>query len=285
LLATSDECRHAFFKGLAAVSKVKGLAFCVVLTKIYTMTINSPLAVLADIHGNSLALRAVLDDAQRRGITRFVNLGDIFYGPLDPRETWHILQKLDMPTILGNQDRILLEGGALWEKMPAFRAAVSALGDEGTHWLRSLPATMVIDNDILLCHGTPKDDMSYLLEDISSGLPALRDCEDIEMDILPEVAECSLVLAGHSHHPGLVNCGHRTLVNPGSVGLPAYDDDSPPHIMASGSPHAKYCIVERTSSGWNTDFVSVEYNWQEASDMARQNGRDDWAEWLLSGMA
>lgn len=249
------------------------------------MSTQSPIAVLADIHGNSLALRAVLDDARQRGITRFVNLGDTFYGPLDPGGTWRILRELDMPTILGNQDRILLEGGAGVEKIPAFQAVITALGDQGMHWLKALPATMVVDKDVLLCHGTPKDDMAYLLEDIATGLPALRDCQDMEADILPEAAGCSLILAGHSHHPGLVNCGERDLVNPGSVGLPAYDDDSPPHIMASGSPHAKYCIMKRTPSGWDADFLSVEYDWQAASDMARNNGREDWAEWLLTGMA
>ena len=42
------------------------------------------LGVIADIHGNALALEAVLQDAQHRGARRFVNLGDIIYGPLQP---------------------------------------------------------------------------------------------------------------------------------------------------------------------------------------------------------
>jgi len=246
-------------------------------------TINS-IAVLADIHGNSLALKAVLEDIKRRDITHTVNLGDTFYGPLDPAGTWDILQKLSLPTILGNQDRILLEGGPDWDKLPAFQAAKTALGDTGMAWLKELPATKLLE-DILLCHGTPKDDMKYLLEDITTGLPSIRDCAEIEKDILPEADSCTLILAGHSHHPGQINCDNRTLVNPGSVGLPAYDDDTPPHVMASGSPHAKYAIVERTFSGWETHFISVEYDWQTAADMARNNAREDWAKWLLSGMA
>jgi hypothetical protein len=43
------------------------------------------LGLLSDIHGNALALEAVLEDVRRLGITRFVNLGDIVYGPLAPR--------------------------------------------------------------------------------------------------------------------------------------------------------------------------------------------------------
>ncbi|WP_319470191.1 metallophosphoesterase family protein [uncultured Pseudodesulfovibrio sp.] len=243
------------------------------------------LAVLADIHGNALALEAVLADARARGLTRFVNLGDTFYGPLDPGGTWLILREMDIPTVLGNQDRLLLEGGPQWEKLPVYTAAVNALGSEGMAWLRSLPASCRVDGDVLLCHGTPDNDSAYLLEDVSTGLPVMRDCRDIERDLLPSAEGCSLVLAGHSHYPGLVQCGGITVVNPGSVGLPAYDDDSPPHAMASGSPHARYAVLTRSGGAWEAKFVSVEYDWQAVSRMAAENGRDDWAEWLTSGMA
>lgn len=242
------------------------------------------IAILADIHGNSLALEAVLAHAEEQRISRFVNLGDIFYGPLDPAGTWCILKEMDIPTVLGNQDRILLEGGPNWESVPAFQAAMTALGDEGMAWLRTLPSTLKVD-DILLCHGTPQDDMTYLLEDISTGLPAMRECDDVQADILPSAQDCTLVLAGHSHHPGLVNCGGITVVNPGSVGLPAYDDDTPPHVMASGSPHAKYATATRAEVGWHVEFHSVEYDWDKAAVVARENGRKDWAEWLLTGLA
>ncbi len=245
----------------------------------------TPLVVLADIHGNALALQAVLADAARRGLTRFVNLGDTFYGPLDPLSVWNILKDMDIPSILGNQDRVLIEGGPEWESLPAYRTAVEALGDDGMNWLRSLPATRELDKEILLCHGTPSNDCAYLLEDVSTGLPAMRSCSDIESDLFPVAYGCSLVLAGHSHHQGLVRCNGTTVVNPGSVGLPAYDDDTPPHIMASGSPHAKYAVISHSDDTWEVEFVSVEYDWESASRMAADNGREDWAQWLATGMA
>ncbi len=243
------------------------------------------IAVLADIHGNALALKAVLNDAKSRGLTKFVNLGDTFYGPLDPSGTWDILKDFQMPTILGNQDRILLEDGEQWKTNPAFQAVLAALGAEGVEWLRNLPGTLRLDDDILLCHGTPRSDMNYLLEDIATGLPAMRESAAIRNDLLPEADGCSLVLAGHSHHPGQFFCDGTTVINPGSVGLPAYDDDQPAHIMASGSPHAKYAIVTPIDAGWEANFISVEYDWHAASAMAQANGRSDWAEWLLTGLA
>src|SRR6188472_4031345 len=64
------------------------------------------IAVLADIHGNVLALDAVLEDLrQRGGADLTVNLGDSVSGPLWPRETMERLQALNLPTVRGNHDR------------------------------------------------------------------------------------------------------------------------------------------------------------------------------------
>ena len=63
------------------------------------------IAVLADVHGNSLALEAVLADLGRRGADLLVNLGDCASGPLWPREATERQMALDAVTIRGNCDR------------------------------------------------------------------------------------------------------------------------------------------------------------------------------------
>ncbi|XXJ18284.1 metallophosphoesterase family protein [Desulfovibrio caledoniensis] len=240
-----------------------------------------PLAVLADIHGNAAALAAVLAHAKARGLARFVNLGDTFYGPLEPAKTWSLLKANPMPTVLGNQDRILLDDAP----PPAVEAVRGLLGPEPLAWLAGLPKVLRMEPDILLCHGTPEDDAAYLLEDVTTGLPAPREPEAILADLLPGAQGCSLVLTGHSHHRGLARVDGMTVVNPGSVGLPAYDDDDPPHVMASGSPRAAYAVVSRTASGWDAEFVEVDYDWKSTARLARENGREDWARWLSTGLA
>ncbi|MBU4190765.1 MAG: metallophosphatase family protein [Pseudodesulfovibrio sp.] len=250
-----------------------------------------PLAVLADIHGNADALAAVLLDARQRGAVRFVNLGDTFYGPLDPAETWRMLRAMPMEAVLGNQDRILLDPDGPMAGMPAFRAAREALGGEGLAWLAALPATLVTattrvtDRSIFLCHGTPASDTAYLLEDVATGRPVQRDRVAIETDLTLVPPGCTLVLAGHSHHQGMAVCGRITVVNPGSVGLPAYDDDAPPHAMASGSPHARYALLSPSPSGWDVLLTAVPYDWERAARLAQANGRSDWARWLATGLA
>jgi predicted phosphodiesterase len=63
------------------------------------------LAILADIHGNVLALEAVLTDLEHRRVDEVVNLGDCVSGPLWPRETAQLLMRLDWRTVRGNHDR------------------------------------------------------------------------------------------------------------------------------------------------------------------------------------
>ncbi len=78
------------------------------------------IAILADIHGNSAALDAVLADIDRKGIIHILNLGDCLSGPLDPAGTADRLIARPFPTIAGNHDRWLIDRPAadqpLWEQ-------------------------------------------------------------------------------------------------------------------------------------------------------------------------
>jgi hypothetical protein len=73
-------------------------------------------------------------------------------------------------------------------------------------------------------------------------------------------------------------------VNPGSVGLPAYDDDTPvKHFMETYSPHASYAVLEKGHGGWSVSLHRVVYDWNEAARQARKSGREDWAQGLENG--
>lgn len=74
------------------------------------------------------------------------------------------------------------------------------------------------------------------------------------------------------------------IVNPGSVGLPAYDDTLPcPHRVESGSPHARYAILSDEDDGWAADLLCVDYDWEQAARDADANGRPDWSRALRTG--
>ncbi|HEU0200434.1 MAG TPA: metallophosphoesterase family protein, partial [Burkholderiaceae bacterium] len=99
------------------------------------------LAALSDIHGNVRALEAVLADVSRRGVDLIVVLGDLFSGPLWPRETAELLMTLGVPTIRGNHERHMLDclhrrGGA------SDQYAYEELTSVQHEWARALPATL-----------------------------------------------------------------------------------------------------------------------------------------------
>ncbi len=50
-------------------------------------------AILSDIHSNVFALKAVIKDAKNKGVTKFINLGDTLYGPIEPKKTYKFLKK------------------------------------------------------------------------------------------------------------------------------------------------------------------------------------------------
>jgi putative phosphoesterase len=230
------------------------------------------IAVLADIHANVWALESVLADVRKRGCDAVWNLGDILHGALKPRATYELLKATAITlTVGGNQDREL----DAW--------MIQDAGNEAIDWLRGLPATAVFENEVLLCHGSPIDDTVYLLEDVSSGHPVVRD-EGTILELLGGAAQ-KVILCGHTHIPRLVRLANgQMIVNPGSVGVAAYSDDSPvPHVMENYSPDASYAILEKTAAGWDATFRKVPYDTREAARTAAERGRSDWAYQIATG--
>ena len=242
------------------------------------------LAVLSDIHGNLWALTAVIEDAKRRGIAQFINLGDVLYGPLKPFETYALLKTLNAITIQGNEDRDIYEfEPSPDESHPTLTYMLKELGEEPLQWLKSLPKTTVIAEEIFACHGIPTSDLVYLLEDISSGFPIVKD----EATILSHLNEIKhpVILCGHSHIARVVQLSSgQLIINPGSVGVPAYDDDVPVHhAMQNYSPLASYAVLEKQGEVWQVELLKVPYDVQSAVDQAQRQGREDWAHWIKTG--
>ncbi len=240
------------------------------------------LAVVSDIHGNILALEAVLARIRALGdIDRLVVAGDLLSGPIEPSATADVLMGLDAAVIRGNHERQLLAcarepGGA--SDQYAFEHTTAAQ----QAWLGTLPATLELAPDVLVCHGTPETDLVYLCEDLAG--PVTLSPDETIVERLAGV-DHALVLSGHSHHPRTVHLSTGQLVvNVGSVGLQAYTADRPAaHHVENGSPHARFVVCERTTNGWHAEQHQVSYDWDAASRTAARHGRPDWARWLRAG--
>lgn len=257
------------------------------------------IALLSDIHGNRWALDEVLAHAARQGVDACWNLGDILSGPLDVAGTADRLMELGALTISGNHERQLLacaEGPGLRSDEHAFRHTT----EEHRAWLRGLPATARPRPDVLLCHGTPHSDLAPLLETYErKGGSRMATREESHARVADALegrngaAPARLIACGHTHVPRVMQVSDDCLVvNPGSVGLQAfdYDDGDETHYLDNGTPHASYAIVEELAGAsgtarWQVTLYRVPYDWEAAARLAAQNDRPEWAHALRTGFA
>jgi predicted phosphodiesterase len=244
------------------------------------------IALVSDIHGNLPALEAVVAHLATRDVARVLNLGDHVSGPLWPHETADRLMDLGWTAIAGNHDRQVLGDPATL--IPSDAYAREHLASAHLAWLRSIPATTTVvtaEGTLLLVHGVPTDDCLYLLETANGGRLQLAADEEVR-ERLGRV-DADIVACGHSHVPRVVTMpSGLTIVNPGSVGLQAYEAHTPErHVSETGSPHARYAILEQDGHRWSVEHVALEYDWDRAASHAAANGRDDWAFSLRTGYA
>jgi putative phosphoesterase len=172
-------------------------------------------AVLYDIHGNLPALESVIADAAASGVERFVLGGDYALFGAHPAETVARLNELDATWIRGNTDRWLVDAHDTPQNPLVDRSLVhcrEALGEPVCRALADKPTTAEL-HGALICHASPRSDMVSFSPELSESDSELIEPGD------PEV-----IVFGHTHLQFKREANGRTLVNPGSVGLP-FDGD------------------------------------------------------------
>jgi predicted phosphodiesterase len=146
-----------------------------------------------------------------------------------------------------------------------------------------LPGSITIGDQFFLFHGTPSSDTSYLLETVEHGRARLATRTEIAQRLNGAISQ--IMLCGHTHIPRIIETPQKVLIiNPGSVGLPAYDDKIPEyHVMETGSHHARYAILEYKNGNWQAEIIAIPYDYQQAAEQARKNGRPDWEFGIQTG--
>jgi putative phosphoesterase len=210
------------------------------------------LALITDIHGNHLALKAVLDDIKKRGVDAVYCLGDLVgYAPF-PNEVVDIIRQKGIPTLMGNYDdgvgfdrficgcdfpndeaRLEGEKSLAWTK--------GHMTGDNKAFLRSLPEEIRIEDDgrsILLVHGSPR----ALNEDIPQDTP------EETLDEIFKQAKADVLCVGHTHKPFYRLFKGNWVINAGSVGRPKH-----------GDPNAVYCLLT-IDKQLQIEFPKVSYD-------------------------
>jgi putative phosphoesterase len=204
-------------------------------------------ALISDLHGNEIALEAVLADIARRGADQLACLGDTATLGPRPQAVLARLRDLCCPCILGNHDAFMLEPALIhsYNENPMVVAAVDwcrdRLGPEELRFIATFVPTLEIALEgparLLLFHGTPRSHMEDLLCTTPSDA----------LDDMLAGRQATVMAGGHTHIQMLRQHKGTLLVNPGSVGLAfeQYVAGKEPRLLS----HAEWACVEATRGG------------------------------------
>jgi putative phosphoesterase len=215
------------------------------------------IAIISDIHSNLFALEAVLAHAESMGIKRFWCLGDYLHFNAFPQEIVRTIRKLDVVSIHGNVDEMVLamkkfdkkknETEIPEDKLP-FQWTYRQLTKKSKDYLKDLPKVKRIKinkNRFLLVHGSP----------IAIDDPIYIDTSEERLQELAKIAKADFVLCGHTHIPFFREVAGVSFVNPGSVGKPI-----------DGDTRACYAVLNIKKANISIEQYRVEYDVKRALD-------------------
>jgi putative phosphoesterase len=176
------------------------------------------IGVLSDIHGNHLALKAVLDDAEQINVEQLLILGDMVGYYYHPDKVLKMLSSWPVKFIQGNHERLLQrfqecenEKKKIEKKYGSgIRYAHEKLNSEQVKHLVELPESRVIQIDelkIQMLHGSPWNKDFYIYPDKITKV--LHKFEGFNSDF---------IFLGHTHYPFVFSRRNQVIANVGSVG-------------------------------------------------------------------
>ena len=210
------------------------------------------IALIADIHGNAVALDRVLSDIDNQKPDQVICLGDVAATGPQPRQVIARLRAAGIPVVMGNADEWLLtpqfspnpgESTARIEKIDAW--CREQLSSDDLAYLREFHPTIDIPLDerttLLCCHGSPR-----------SNTEAIRPtAPDAELEPMLDGVQATILAFGHTHEPMLRRYGQMILLNPGSVGMPFERDCRSGEIR--NPPWVEYALL-----AWRDGALSIE---------------------------
>lgn len=221
------------------------------------------IAFISDIHGNAVALEAVLEDLKKKNIEKICVLGDICYRGPDPKRSLELIQSLQAEVIKGNADEWVVRGvrqgevpdGAL-EMMNKEREWIfSNLESTDIDYLSQLPTELHLNEhgiEIFAFHATPTSLFDVIPQNAEDSLLH---------EMVLSKKDATIYLYAHIHKPYIRYINGRVIMNIGSIGLP-FD----------GVTKASYGIITIDESGFSTSIERVNYDTEKVMKHYREVG-------------
>ncbi len=233
------------------------------------------LAVTSDMHGNCIALDAVLDDLRQRSTDQLVCLGDAIQGGPQPAEVVARLRELACPVVMGNADDWLLTGqdsgaeaidAARRQRMDDVRGwALNQLSEADKAFIAAFQPTVTVplsENRALLgFHGSP-----HSFDDVILPTTPTNDLTRMLSGFAPNI-----LAGGHTHVQQVHQLGDSFYFGCGSVGF-AYRHDQPEDTFHA-DPWAEYAILTLEHGTTSLEFRRVPFDVESLIHVYRASGR------------
>jgi len=235
------------------------------------------IGLISDIHGNLVALDAVLSELDRARIDQIICLGDLAVLGPEPAGVIDRIRERGIATVRGNVDDWLAPGEGPAAEPPESTQSIelsawtlAQLDASQIDFLRRLPLTLHVpldDGRSMLCfHATPDsvDDITHAGEQRQVG----------------EWSGETMMACGHTHIQAMWRVGDQIWVNPGSVGLPGVGPGTPGLPQNHNVSWAEFAIIDIDHRGMSVDMrrmdldIGTVWTAARATDMPHQ----DW--WL-----
>ncbi|MCG1007732.1 metallophosphoesterase family protein [Halorubrum lacusprofundi] len=237
------------------------------------------IALIADIHGNVVALDEVLAELEKKAVDQIVCLGDVAAGGPRPAQTLERLRELDCPVVMGNADQWLLtpQNAVPSDETLRWFSDIGSwcrnrLSDEQLSYIESFVPTFEqrIDDDatILCYHGSPRSNTEHLT--------AMTPEDDLD-EIFASV-DADVLAGGHTHVQLFRRYTNAILLNPGSVGLP-YEIE-PETGVVYNRPEAEYALVEARGGSISVSLQRVPFDVETVAKDVRESDMPHADQWL-----
>ena len=211
-------------------------------------------AFVSDMHGNAVALDAVVADLERDDLDEVVCLGDVAQGGPQPVEVVERLRELGWRCVFGNSDEFLLTLSFGNEEVTERVLDVGAwsraqLGDERLEFIRSFEPTIELDADgrkIVCCHATPASNEDVVLPDVPRE------------ELATALGDADVVACGHVHLQWLRRIGRKSWFSVGSAGL--VWEHKEPMDEQPFDPWAEYAVLSADGGSLRFEFRRVPFD-------------------------
>ncbi|WP_342433157.1 metallophosphoesterase family protein [Neobacillus sp. FSL H8-0543] len=218
-------------------------------------------AFISDIHGNAVALEAVLLDIEKKGVDKVYVLGDLVFRGPEPKRSLELIRSLHTDVIKGNADEWVIRGvregevpeNALEMMNRERQWTVEQLDASDLDYLQNLPAeltTNVGGFEIAGFHATPDSLFEVILPDAAN--------ETIKTKLMHRT-DAQVYIYAHIHLPYIRYIGGKVIINTGSVGLP-FD----------GMPKASYGLIEVENGNLQTSIERVSFDNKKVIDLYKE---------------